>query len=87
MEGLGANFFGTYAAIRLTGNGRRPTVLGQLIRAAALISWMLVLLPFALIQLLLSVRVKQIKPPRPTTHRGYPARFADHVSDLQEEMK
>lgn len=87
MEGLSSNFFGTYAAIRLTGNGRRPTILGQLIRAAGLIIWMTVLFPIALLQLLLSIRITPAKPPRQNTHGGYPRKFNDHVDDLQEEMK
>jgi hypothetical protein len=87
MEGLGANFFGTYAALKFTGNQRRPTILGQLFKAAALITWMMVLFPIALIQLLLSIRVTPAKPPRQTTHGGYPRKFSDHVDDLQEKMK
>lgn len=87
MEGLGANFFGTYAALKFSGNGRRQTVIGGLFKAALYITWMMVLFPIAILQLLLSIRVTPTKAPRPTTHRGYPARFHDHVQDLQEEMK
>lgn len=87
MEGLGSNFFGTYAALKFTGNSRRPTILGSLIKAAALITWMMVLAPIALIQLLLSIRLTQVKPPRPTTAGGYPRKFNHHVDDLQEDMK
>lgn len=84
MEGLGANFFGTYAALKFTGNQRRPTILGSLVKAAGLIVWMTVLFPIALLRLLLSIRVK---PARQTTAGGYPHKFSDHVDDLQEEMK
>jgi hypothetical protein len=87
MEGLGANFFGTYAALRLSGNNRRPTMLGQLFRAALWVTWMMVLFPIALILSLLSIRVTPTKPPRQMTHGGYPRNFNDHVDDLQEDMK
>lgn len=87
MEGLGANFFGTYAALKFTGNQRRPTILGSLFKAALWITWMTVLFPIALILSLLSIRITPAKPPRQTTANGYPRKFNDHVDDLQEDMK
>jgi hypothetical protein len=82
------NFLTTYAALRFTSGKQAPGVITPLFKAFCLLLIILVYAPIAFaIWLFRQVQTKRQPAPRPTTHRGYPARFSDHVDDLQEDMK
>jgi hypothetical protein len=89
------SFLSTYAGVRFATGKKAPGVAWPLIKAAGLIVWMAILLPVALVQFIANnVRVSipadptpyTPPPKRPTTHRGYPRRFDDHIIDLTEDM-
>lgn len=86
-------FFSTYAALRLTGNAKnRPRVLFPLLKAFGLLVYCAILLPvamaeFIITRLFIRQTLKPIPAPIQRTRSGYPRRFADHVNDLQEDMK
>jgi hypothetical protein len=81
------NFFGSYAAIRFATGKKAPGIVWPLLKALGLLVYAACMLPVILIRFLLSIHLEPPAPaPRPTTHRGYPARFADHITDLEEAM-
>lgn len=84
-----STFLSVYAALRFTSGQKSPGVITPLIKAFLLIVVLAIYAPvvFAIwLYRQLSIAANHSKV-RPTTHNGYPARFTDHVNDLQEEMK
>lgn len=84
-----STFLSVYAALRFTSGQKSPGVITPLIKAFLLIVIVAIYAPvvFAIwLYRKLGIAINR-EPVRPTTHRGYPRRFTDHINDLQEEMK
>ena len=85
------SFLTTYTAIRFTTGKKAPGIVWPLMKAFAIICYIMMSLPIHLALLVrkraLAANAAAQHPPRPVTANGYPRNFQDHIDDLQEEMK
>jgi hypothetical protein len=87
----GSSFLATYGAVRFATGKKAPGVIWPLMKAFGLLCYCALLLPVALVELALRgiviLRKTEVAPPIPRFTSGRPRRFADHINDLQEDMK